>query len=469
MTIAFPAGETGSSLFRSALVDAVAGYPEVFRGLSVPDGSKAFKRALPELIGEFEARRAAAAERVEIAGDLAAHLAQRARFGEGALDEALASGTCQAPTSSRGTAEPGWTPSVDYRGRTWRGAEIAELAQRMRAEYQLTQAAADALEWVATERLQEPLVLEGERFALLGAGAELSPARYLLEAGATVLWIDRAAPSVEPATHAGTLLHHTDAGDLLTETPAISAALASSLEEGPLHLGLYAYAPGKGRELLLTAAMNALAERCEPASIAMLVSPTTPGEVQPEDAEDRVRRRLAAPRWQRALARGRVLPEPAYHQAGEVQISRSIVALQGPTYLAAQYLMKMMAAEHWAVQRAPLRVSANVAGITATRSLEHPLFKAGFLGGPTFGIEVFTPEQTRVLSTLLMLHDVLNPDAPAAEPGLEPRQRARRVAAQSVHGGLRSLPFVLEPTIRAGAVVGLTKKPSLLVQLLKGR
>ena len=68
-----------------------------------------------------------------------------------------------------------------------------------------------------------------------------------------------------------------------------------------------------------------------------------------------------------------------------------------------------------------------------------------------------------------MLHDVLNPDAPAAAPDLAPTERARRVASRAVHGGLRSLPYVLEPTIRAGAVVGLSKQPGLLVDLLKGR
>jgi hypothetical protein len=462
-TLTLSDGHTGSTLFRSLLADVIDARPAVFEGLSVPPPGTPFKRALPDLLCRFEARRVASPERAAIAGELSERTVAAGRFRGQALVEAIADGACEAGEVVRGTASPGWTPSVTYRGQTWSGARIGDLAERLRADHQLTRAAADALVWMAENRLQEPLVLE-ERFALLGAGAELAPTPYLLEAGATVLWIDRAPPSRSPDTFAGTIVHHADAGDLLTETPAIAAALRQACSEGPVHLGLYAYAPGKGRELLLTLAMNALADHCAPASRSMLVSPTTPGEVQPEDRSDRTARRAAASRWQRALEASRFLATPGYHAVDDTQIARSIVSLQGPTYLAAQYLTKMLAAEHWAATSEG-RVSANVAGITHTASLEHPLFLAGFIGAPRFGVEIFTPEQTRVLSTLLMLHDLLNPDAPAAAPGLDANERARRVAAQSVHGGVRSLPWVFEPAIRAAAVIGLAKQPGLLRRL----
>ncbi len=459
-------------MFRSLLHDAVARHPDVFDGVAVPPAGKPFKRALSSLLCAFEARRAASDQRVDIAAELSEAVVQSGRFGDRPLNEALHEGSCEAGVVTTGTATPGWTPSVAYRGETWEGARIGALAKRLRADHQLTQAAADALIWMAETHLDAPLVLEGERFALLGAGAELAPTPYLLQAGATVVWVDRAAPTLAPEAFAGTVVHHADAGDLLTQTPAVAAALQSAAEAGPLHLGLYAYAPGKGRELLLTLAMNALAEHppiaASLASRSMLVSPTTPGEVQPEDRRDRTQRRARAARWQKALVRSRLLPEPAFDAVGDVEISRSIVSLQGPTYLAAQYVTKMLAAEHWSSAFHPSRTSANVAGITHTASLEHPLFLAGFLGAPTFGVEIFTPDQTRVLSTLLMLHDLLNPDAPAAPADLSPNERARRVAGQSIHGGVRSLPYVFEPAIRAAAVVGLAKKPSLLRRLRKG-
>lgn len=463
-SVCFPAGETGSSLLMGALAEASARHADVFAGVAIPSDPKRFKAGLPDLLTRFEARRAACDARADIARALHAHVARRARFGDRPLDEAVLTGDPGDAITQVGSAKAGWVPEITYRGRTWSGRAIAELAHRLRADHQLTAAAERALVWVADTLLGGPVVLSDQRFVLMGAGAELAPTSYLLAAGARVLWVDRAAPALDPARFAGTLVHHPGALDLLGQTPAVGAAVARELDGGPSHLGLFAYAPGGGRELLLTAAMNAIAAQVRPASVSMWVSPTTPGEVPPEDQADRSRRRRSAPRWQRALARARVLPE-AFEAYGDVQIARSIVPLQGPTYLAAQYLGKMMAGEAWAVDRAPMRVSANVAGITHTRSLEHPLFLAGFRGATSFGIEVFQPDQTRVLATLLMLHDLLNPDAPAADPAIGPSLRALRVGERAIHGGVRSVPFGLDASIRVAAVIGLGKQPSLLLKL----
>lgn len=70
-----------------------------------------------------------------------------------------------------------------------------------------------------------------------------------------------------------------------------------------------------------------------------------------------------------------------------------------------------------------------------------------------------------------MLHDVLHDGAPGAPQAgdvaaSEQAGRARRLAAQTVHGGCRALPWVLEPTIRVGAVLGLGKRPGLLKGLV---
>jgi hypothetical protein len=475
--VGFGPGETGSTLLREAMAEAVARFPEIFAGMVIPEEPATFKKRLSDLIVEFEARRAASPERVSVARLLAGHVPARTRWTAGGasvpLSEALVTSSAVTappaprPVEIRGTAAPGWVPEVSYRGRTWRGRELRELAARLRSDHQLTEAAASALRWVVDELLGAPVDLSGHRFVLLGAGAELSPALFLLQAGADVLWVDPRPPELDPASFAGTLSVPA-ASDLLGDPVSVRAAVAAFAAEGPVHLGLYAYAPGGGRELLLTAVMNAIASSLPDSalrSLSMLVSPTTPGEVQPEDQVTRSLRRAQAPRWQRALARTRLLPEPAHHRHGDVEVSRSVVPLQGPTYLAAQYLTKMATAEAWAADRPGVRVSANVAGITHTRSLEHPLFLAGFLGAPTFGIEIFRPEQTRLLTSLLVLHDLLNPHAPSADRSGTPAQQARRLAAQTVHGGVRSVPFVFEHAIRVAAVLGLARKPSLLLRL----
>lgn len=464
--VTFPEGQTGSTLLRAALDDAVRAFPETFRGFALPREGKAFKREWPEAVGEFEVRRASSPDRLTIARRLAGYLPTRTQFGTDPLAARLASADAAEPSVMQGTAPPGWVPEITWGGEIFAGARIAELADRMREACQLSEAAATALRWVATERLQEPLVLTDQRFALLGAGAELAPTPYLLKAGARVLWVDPQVPPQDPAEHAGTLVHVANATDLLTETPAIRAAVVEESAQGPLHLGLYAYAPGRGRELRLTAAMNAIAGHVDPASITLLVSPTTPGEVPASCRDDRARRTSRRPAWQGALASLGALGEDSHHAHGDVQIARSIVGLQGPTYQAAQYLGKMMVAEVWAADRSPMRVSANVAGITHTKSLEHPLFLAGFLGAPSFGIHIFDPEQTRVLMTLLMLHDLFGPDAPTAEAS--PEARMRRVVGQTIHGGVRSAPYALDPTIRVAAMIGLVRRPSLLGRLARG-
>jgi hypothetical protein len=112
-----------------------------------------------------------------------------------------------------------------------------------------------------------------------------------------------------------------------------------------------------------------------------------------------------------------------------------------------------------------LRVSANVAPITKTRSLRHPLFEAAFIGAPTFGVEIFEPASTRAIGLLLALHDLQNPDAPAAT--LRDPLRAGEIFRQHVHGGIFGLPWALEMSINVSALLGLGQRPSLLLKLLR--
>ena len=79
-------------------------------------------------------------------------------------------------------------------------------------------------------------------------------------------------------------------------------------------------------------------------------------------------------------------------------------------------------------------------------------------------MQIFEPQTTRALGGLLLLHDLLNPHAPGAA-GVEapPSQKARALLSQQVHGGLYCLPYALEPAIRAAAVIGLARRPSVLL------
>ena len=108
-------------------------------------------------------------------------------------------------------------------------------------------------------------------------------------------------------------------------------------------------------------------------------------------------------------------------------------------------------------------VSANVAAISRTRSLSHPLFEAAYAGATAFGVETFAPETTRALSGLLTLHDLLNPAAPGA-----PRRRRRaRSSRERFHGGFHVVPWAIDPALRVAAVIGLARRPALLARMLR--
>jgi hypothetical protein len=239
---------------------------------------------------------------------------------------------------------------------------------------------------------------------------------------------------------------------------------------------MFAYASGSSQEWRLGSAMTAIATHL-PAdllrSVTLLVSPTTAATLQPESREAAKSGLRNGSRWKSALWRTGILGAPGHLELHGAAIARATVSIQGLSYQAAQYISKLLAAETFAVHgnrldattRRPLTVSANVAGITRTRSLAHPLFQAAFIGAPHFGVRIFDPCETRSLSGLLILHDILNPSAPGAarvQPA-DVRRKASGLLSQQIHGGIYSLPYVLEHAIRIAALIGMGRKPSLLL------
>ena len=123
----------------------------------------------------------------------------------------------------------------------------------------------------------------------------------------------------------------------------------------------------------------------------------------------------------------------------------------GSGYQAAQYLEKMMAAETWATWGPalaatphPRHVSANVAGVSQTRSLQHPVFDAAFGGATAFGVETFASGATRALNAMLTARDWLDPTA-AGNP-------AMKMPMMGMHMGLPNLLTAI-PGVDAGCSV----------------
>jgi len=505
--VELPAGRSASALLHGLLAEACARFPQALQAAQLPARAADFRKHFPDILPRFEAARASSAQRGEIARFLFGASQDALRWcdahGERPLADALADavaaarnqnapGDAHAPAAAhspatadahspgdardpRGAEDAGSAhspaetrrllPSVPFEGRSFRGAALRELGALLCERGLCTPAVAESLNWVAERAGRDGLSLAGRRFAVLGAGAELAPTPLLLEAGAEVLWIDVAAPPHALRQMSGARLHWSaEAGDLLQQPLQIAAQLARFARTGPLDLGLYAYAPGRGREWRLAGVMNALVNALPPEarrSASLLVSPTSPVLLEETALAAEAQRRATRPAWQALLEAAGVLGRGGGHaQVAGARVTRSVVALQGASYQAAQYLEKLLAAETWRAHgpprgAAPFPVSANVAGITLTRSLSHPLFDAGFEGARAFGCQAFAPQTTRALCGLLSLHDLL---APADAARLGPRH---------IHGGVFALPYPINPAIQTAALIGLARRPTLLTALLR--
>lgn len=478
--VVLPEGHTGSSLFHAVLAEATAAFPGVFEAAQFPERAQLFKQQYGAALARFEAARVASEQRVQIARFVVRRtqdsLLYRSANGSVPLREHLRT---RAPsvslTRTRLLGGAGLPIEVPFEGRLLRGAEVVGLIDRLRDAGQLTDAAHVALS-AMLERCRQAggkLDLRGQRFVLMGAGAELSPARLLLRAGASVLWIDLAEPARALAGEdglAGSIFRAPEAQNLLEQPREVACAIEQFAADGPVHIGMFAYAGGASQEWRLGAAMNAIVSSLDPSlvrSVALLVSPTTPSVLTAETLRSESTRLAAAPGWQRALAALGAIRRPGHHAQHGQSVALATVALQGLSYQAAQYISKIAAAESYAVygtrlegdEQRPIPVSANVAGITRTRSLSHPLFEAAFAGAHHFGVRIFDAATTRALSGLLMLHDIL---PSSSLPTLSPRERAEALHARQVHGGIYGLPYVLEGVIRSAALLGIATHPSTL-------
>lgn len=469
------ANRSATAALGTILRSAAAASPALAQAVGRVD-----RKNLGESLVRFEALRASlpAPQRVDIAERLvraaADHLVYATEDGrEVPLPEAMQSAASPLPLTSRAFGSGrGLLPAVRQSGAIHSGADLERFADSLAARRELSGPAADALRWVSR---QASIDLAGEKFVVMGAAAEIAPTELLLAAGATVLFIDvydGAKWAADRGVRDGALVFATSGADLLVQPREIAASIAAFADGAPVHVGAYAYRGGHNREWRLAAAMNAIIRALDPAilkSVAMAVSPTAPAQASPEDAAE-AKRRLASPSVADRLWRSIGVQRPALYEHAGAAWPRTVVAMQGASYLAAQYLEKRLAAEVYgtrgvrAGERRPVRVSANVAGITRTGSMDIPLFQAGFVGAEALGVRSYSPEATRTISGLVYLENLLNPASIAALPGAEvdENERARRIHATQIHGGLFAYPYATDGTMIRAGLVGLAKRPALI-------
>jgi hypothetical protein len=469
--VALPPSTTASSLFHRLLAGARDHF-QVLSGVDTGDDPKQLRRRFATMLPKFEAARAASPERSAIARRVTLEAAQALVYRDETghdrpLVEHLSTPAEPLPlVTVQGTARGRLQVVIPFGDGAMKGGDAIERITGMAARQELTRAAAAGIRWTI-ERASEGdgLDLSGHKFVLMGAGAELAPTPLLLQAGADVLWIDVAKPEIPTESFSGTLRFVESGADILTQTAEIVATIEAFAGDDPVRVGMFAYAAGHGREWRLEAAMNAITRalsRGRVMGIGIYISPTSVAVAQPEDVERSRARQAELPLWQTLLEKTGALGPP-FAVAGDVHVTRAIVPLQGASYQAAQYVAKTLAAEAFATTRRVGVVSANVAPITNTGSMSLPVFQAGFMGAPLFGVRVFEPDTTRWLSGLLLLSDLFRD---ASEP--DAREPAR-VFERQIHGGVHAMAYAIDDAIRFAAVYGFVRRPKLIFDLLGRR
>ncbi len=472
-SVVLAGGRSASEILYDVLAEATAICGLDAAHFSLPASAEQFRRTYTDVLPRFEAARLTSPNRRDIARELVLALQRKLRWQSGGNTESIVdvlSETC-APLSLKvhDFGEPaGWQPEFVYQNRVWSSRELTALGEALAQQEVITPQAARALAWVQDQVVHDGRIrLDGRRIVMFGAGAEMAPTRAWLAAGADVLWLDTTSPP-ETWNQSGTLTGrlHVPAQpvDLLARPQEALATLLAFSNGVPMDLGLYAYAPGQAREMRLTGVMNALVEalpRELVRSVTILVSPTTPTALSEADVAAMKTRLHTRPRWEALLCATGLLSREHGCTDSEIAVSRSLVSIQGASYQAAQYVGKVLTAEcwHWRASEdnsrtTRMRISANTAAITRTRSVEHPVFTAAFGGAAAFGVQTLLPDQSRCLNGLLALHDWLHPEAPV--PG-----------TIRVHGGIHTLPYPLESALRVASVIGFLRAPRLLRGLIR--
>jgi hypothetical protein len=366
-----------------------------------------------------------------------------------------------------GTGQAERELSLPYRGGRLRGDELRRRIDGWVAAGVIEPSCAEAVRRVLAN--PDWLCLDGQRVAVLGAGAEMGPLPSLLRWGAQVVAVDLPRPEIwrrvlDTARRSGGELyvpvpHASGSGernlaaragaDLLHRLPQVAEWLLGT--EGRLVLGNYVYADG-ATNVRVAMAVDALTcyvqDRRPDAALAFLATPTdvfaVPGEAV-RHAEQGYAARGLARRALRVVSGGRLLHRN-YPPGADPGINDSLVPQQGPNYALAKRLQRWRAT---VARDAGATVSLKVAPPTRTRSvLRNRALAAAYAGAYRFGIEVFEPATSNTLMAALLVHDLHT-----APPALgHPWQEEANGAA---HGGLWRVPYAPRSALGIAVLLGL--------------
>lgn len=367
-----------------------------------------------------------------------------------------------------------WTQVVvPYRGRELRGDDLRAQLDRWVGAGTIEPSTGQAV----TTAMDHPewLDLSDVTIVLLGAASEMGPLQWLSRWGAHVIAVDLAGDRIwqriaqvvgdgsgtasVPVPEGSSTDDLTRAAgiDLVRELPELHAWLKTF---GTVALGNYAYADGAMFARVAVAAdvlVAQLASERQIASYAYLASPTEVYAVPPEVVERARARRGTIASVPRALTGARLF-SPSYADVAdddERGIYDCLVPQQGPNYALAKSLQRWRAV---AFKDEGVPTSATVAPATRTRSVtKNRVLAAAYAGAAPFGVEVFEPETSRALTSILLVRDLRDP-ASAAKPSTKLDHPYDLFVEGAAHGGLWSLPYEPRTVLPLAVLLGLPRR-----------
>lgn len=329
-----------------------------------------------------------------------------------------------------GTAAAPRRLEIPLDGRLRSGADLLDALRARAGQGRMRMSAVDAVADLVAD--PDLLRLDGWTIVCLGAGAELSPAPWLLRGGADAAAVSRegsarTARLVETARRApGRLwLAPPEAGDVVADPGAVARWIAGL--PGRVALVDTLYAPGAR---FLEAELGAdTVERlvCGARGDAALAWYGTPTDVYLLGDEEPAPRDATA--VERAWAVAQRVPAARRTMPGG-GLADGLVGFQGPNYAAAKRIGRWRAT----VERDRGRtVSFTVAPMARTRSvLDAAALRRAYAGLPALGVHPEDAETAAALVAALLAWDLAHPEATAGS--------ASFLTDRAVDGGLWASP-----------------------------
>ena len=425
-------GKVSSTAVSRGMVEAaVAGNPEAVAVVAgVENWRKGYREAFVALTGVDDPARGADAPRAGLAFLDDQQTADGTRVGDVRPREVPASDS----EHNTGTGKPVGELIIPFQGTHLRGESLRIQVAKCHKANLMTDATRDALfDLIADPSLFD---LTDQKIAILGAGAELSPARFLLSNGATVLAVARPSSKrlgelyVDAGRTAGKLILSPRAASDVVDDPGAVAGWLRSYEPDAVVETIYTPGADLIRAQLGADVVERLVAEDRDVLTAWWGSPAdayvlhdSTGDTT--DAIEALKQGMPA-RFIGGLFDRFSKDSPAI-QAG---VFNGLMDLQGPSYAAAKRIGRWRATVRAAEGK---RVSYNVAPWSQTASvLQNRTLRAAYRGLDRMGFTTFPADTTAAIMGALMVWDLRKGTTGSApgEPG------ADLLVTKAIHGAL---------------------------------